>query len=239
MTLAIALRCADGLVMASDSRVTGGARQSADISEKFLQVNRDVGIMTYGLAVPGYRGIRALVEEVHQNPASYPTMASIVSHAQSLFQQVYQDYLNEQAQPDGTAPPDLLNQGVGYIIGGYDGNETAQFRTYSGESQMGFEFVESLGPNLVAAQWHLAEWLMPMLEFPGQSVAHGLRVAVMVMILTSAFEYTVGGPIHLATATLEQGFTLLHEREVAGLVEQVQPYLLSLKRAWLEAWNIA
>ena len=54
MTLAMALRAYDGLVLATDSRATGGPQQSVDTSEKFLQVNRDVGVMTYGLAVPGY-----------------------------------------------------------------------------------------------------------------------------------------------------------------------------------------
>jgi hypothetical protein len=59
----------------------------------------------------------------------------------------------------------------------------------------------------------------------------------MLMILTATFEDTVGGPIHLATVTLEEGFTPLHEREVTALVQDVQPSLLALQRAWLDCWD--
>lgn len=236
MTLAIALRCSNGLVMASDSRVTGGPRKSADISEKFLQINRDVGIMTYGLAVPGYRGIRSLVEEVRQNPANYPTMESITTRAQSLFQETLQHFLEENRQPDGSLPPAIEHQSVGYIIGGYDGNDTAQFRVYLAESIQNFQLNEPRGSNLMAAQWHLSEFLLPFLEYPGMSVRHGCKIAATLLTLTSTFEPTVGGPIHLATVTIEEGFTLLYERKVASIIQEIQPLLLALKRAWLDAW---
>lgn len=238
MTLAMVFRCADGLVMVSDSRVSGGARGSADISEKFLQVNRDVGIMTYGLAVPGYQGIRSLVEDVRQDPGGYPTVSSITSRAETLFQQVYQSFLETQRQPDGTIPAEVSQGIVGYIIGGYDGNDTAKFVIYSCANQDSFQFQEQLGTWFMAAQWHLAAWLFPFLEYPGMSVDYGLKVCVILMILTTIVEPTVGGPIHIATVTIEEGFTLLHEREVAKLVQEVQPYLLALKRAWQEAWSI-
>jgi len=238
MTLAIALRCSNGLVMASDSRVTGGKRRSADISEKFLQINRDVGIMTYGLAVPGYRGIRSLVEEVRQNPANYPTMESITQRAQVLFQQCHQQFLDENRQPGGTIPPEIEQGMVGYIIGGYDGNDTAQFRIYLAESANNFQIAEHTGSNLLAAQWHLSAFLLPFLEYDGMSVSHGRKIATTLLILTSQFEPTVGGLIHLATVTIEEGFTLLHERDVASTVQDVQPLLLTLKKAWLDAWYV-
>lgn len=236
MTLAITLRCSNGLVMASDSRVTGGPRKSADISEKFLQINRDVGIMTYGLAVPGYRGIRSLVEEVHQNPANYPTMEAITRRAQALFQESYQEFLEQNRQPDGSLPPAIEQQAVGYIIAGYDGNDTAQFRIYLFESGNNFQLNEQ--PDIMAAQWHLSKFLFSFLEYPGMSVRQGRKMAAMLLILTSIFEPTVGGPVHLATVTIEEGFTLLHEREVASIVEEVQPLLLTFKNAWLDAWYI-
>ena len=66
MTLAMALRAIDGLVLAADSRVSG-KDGTADTSEKFMQVNRDIGVMTYGLAQPGNRGISRLEDKVGQN----------------------------------------------------------------------------------------------------------------------------------------------------------------------------
>lgn len=239
MTLAIVLRCIDGLVMASDSRVTGGARGSADISEKFLQVNRDVGIMTYGLAIPGSRGIRALVEDVRDHPGNFPLISIITTRAETLCQQVYQEFLNQNRLPNGTLPPDIANGIVGYIIGGYDGNETARFVIYGCSNQGNFHFEEQLGTYFMAAQWHLASWLLPFFEYPGMSIDYGLGVCVLLMVLTSTFEPTVGGPIHIATVSVEEGFTLLPEGQVANLVREVQPLLLAMKRAWHDAWYVA
>jgi 20S proteasome alpha/beta subunit len=236
MTLAFVLRCTDGLVMASDSRITGGTG-SADISEKFLQVNRDIGIMTYGLAVPGYRSIRNLVEEVRGNPGMYPSVATITTRAQTVCQQTFQQFVQQNTPPGGVTPPSISNGLVGFIIGGYDGNDTSKFVIYECSSQNNFQFNEQLGNNFIVAQWHLAHWLYPFWGYSGMSVDYGLKVAILMMILTSSFEASVGGSIHIATVTIDQGFDLLHEKDVAKLVNEVQPYLISLKLAWQEAWR--
>jgi 20S proteasome alpha/beta subunit len=237
VTLAFVLRCTDGLVMASDSRVSGGSRGTADISEKFLQVNRDIGIMTYGLAVPGYRSIRDLVEEVRGNPGQYPSITAITAKAQSVCQQDYQKFVNEVSQPSGIVPPDIANGITGFIISGYDGNDTSKFVIYECTNRNNFQFNEQFGNYFIAAQWHLADWLFPFWGYPGMSVEYGLKVAMVMMILTSTFEPSVGGPIHIATVTIDEGFTQLHEHDVANLVRDVQPFLIALKLGWQEAWN--
>jgi hypothetical protein len=71
------------------------------------------------------------------------------------------------------------------------------------------------------------------------AVHQALRTATILMVLTAAYEPTVGGPIHIATVTLQEGFTLLHERDVEGLIEEVQPRLLDLKLAWADAWTVS
>ena len=64
MTLAFALRGSNGLVLGADSRVST-ASGSADTSTKFLQVNREIGILTYGLAEVGYKSINSIVDQVN------------------------------------------------------------------------------------------------------------------------------------------------------------------------------
>lgn len=236
LTLAIALRCSNGLIMASDSRVTGGARRSADISEKFLQINRDVGVMTYGLAEPGYDGIHRIVEEARQNPSDFTTMEAITSRAQAIFQQIYQNYTTLNRLPDGSLPPAIEQQGVGYIIGGYDGNDTAQFRIYLSESRGNNFQMNELGDEVLAAQWHLSSFLLPFFQYTGMSVVQGKKIAIMLMIITSKCEPTVGGPIHLATATVEEGFTVVPDHDVNTIIQDVQPLFATLKMAWLQAW---
>jgi len=130
MTLAMALRAYDGLVLATDSRATGGAHQSVDTSEKFLQVNRDVGVMTYGLAVPGYAGISRLVETVKSKREELTYFKPIADEAGSIFQAVYNEWLGGEKQQGREVPPDLK---VGFILGGYD-SAANQFKISHWES---------------------------------------------------------------------------------------------------------
>ena len=91
MTLAMALRAYDGLVLATDSRATGGPRLSVDTSEKFLQVNRDIGVMTYGLAGPGYTGISRLVEAVKSKREELTYFRPIADAAGDVFRGAYNE----------------------------------------------------------------------------------------------------------------------------------------------------
>lgn len=235
MTLAVALRGSNGLVLASDSRMTGGLG-SADVSEKFLQVNRDVGVMTYGLAEPGNAGIRALVDIVKGDPASYSTMAKIVHEATTIFQSAFWEFLSQHRSPDGSLIPELRSEIVGFVIAGFDGNKTGQFQIYQLEPE-GW-FAPSAQEQVIAAQWPVAQFVVPYLTYPGMSVAAALDVATLAMLVTSAVEPTVGGPMHVATVTLSEGFSLLHDREVAQLVEGNQHRLLEMRQAWVEAWAV-
>lgn len=229
MTLAMAIRCSDGLVLATDSRATGGALGAADISEKFLQVNRDVGVMTYGLAVPGYRAIRQLVENVRARPGRYATMSAIVRRAKDVCTQTFRSFVARR--------PQLQGEAVGFIVAGFDGNETGLFRIFHMESTTDFEPSEEL--QMLAARWHLPSVLMRYLSFPGMSVKTGADLAVLLMILTSTFDEAVGGPIRLATVTIDRGFMLMHEAQVQALIQGNQNRLAQLKMAWTEAWIAA
>jgi hypothetical protein len=194
--------------------------------------------MTYGLAIPGYQGIRNLVEDVRQNTNKYPTVSAITAQAEKVCNEAFNKYLESQRQSDGSLPPSLLQDTVGYIIGGYDGNDTARFVIYTCSNQEVFRFQEQYGTWFMAAQWPLAAWLLSFFEYSGMFIKYALKVCVLLMIMTSTFELTVGGPIHIATVTIEEGFNLLHERDVSKLVQDVQPYLLAIKQSWLEAWSI-
>jgi hypothetical protein len=226
MTLALVLRCSDGLVLATDSRTTGGSFAAADISEKFLQINRDIGIMTYGLAVPGYGTMRLLVEEVRNSPGTYATMNQVVGRVTAMATDVFNGFK--------TAQPNLANEIVGFILAGYDGNETGLFRIFHFSSQDGFAPQEQV--EIIAAQWHLPMALSPYLQFAGMSVHQGRNLATLLMILTASYNSAVGGPIRLGTVTIGRGFSLLSEHEVHELVEHNQPRLAKLKMAWANGW---
>jgi 20S proteasome alpha/beta subunit len=219
MTLALAMRGADGLVLATDSRVTGGPQRSADVSQKFLQVNRDLGVMTYGLAAPGSRGMNRLIDEV--NPPNLRRLAyfsEIADLAERIFREEFEAWLasltpEEREQYQGSS--------VGFILAGYDSNETSQFRILHWNSPL-FERQER--SDVLAAQWHISGFISKLLYYQEMSVSQLKRLAVLCLTETAAVEYTVGGPIQMATVTLAEGFKRIYDQEIQHLLLKNQNY---------------
>jgi 20S proteasome alpha/beta subunit len=232
MTLAMALRAYDGLVLATDSRATGGPRQSDDTSEKFLQVNRDIGVMTYGLAVPGYTGISRLVETVKSKREELTYFRPIAGAAGSIFQTAFVDWQGGEKQQGRDIPPELV---VGFILGGYD-SATNQFAISHWVSP---EFREQQRPNgdLLAAQWHIARFLINKLFYPEISVQQLSELAVFLLVETAVSEPTVGGPLQLATITLGQGFQRLHEQDINEILRRSQKRFCLFRKILLEAFS--
>ncbi len=124
---------------------------------------------------------------------------------------------------------------VGYIIGGYDGNDTQTFQIFHAASDWSFEMYLQEN-DVLAAQFPLPSILLPYLRYSGISVREGVKIAALLMILTEMHEDTVGGPIHLATVSYAEGFNLLHDREVQALVNEVQPILAGIRTSLIDAW---
>jgi 20S proteasome alpha/beta subunit len=230
MTLAMALRAYDGLVLATDSRATSGPRRFDDTSEKFLQVNRDIGVMTYGLAVPGYAGISRLVETVKSKRDELTYFRPIADVAGNIFRSAYNDWLKGEQQ-EREIPADLK---VGFILGGYD-STTNQFGISHWESP---EFHERQFPegDLVAAQWHISRFLVEKLFYPEMSVEKLRELAVFLLVETSISEPTVGGPLQLATITLSQGFQRLHEKDINEILRRSQKRFCLFHKILLEVF---
>jgi len=236
VTLALALRGSNGLVLGTDSRVTaveinpttGLPQQTTrDTSEKFLQVNRDIGVLTYGLAEPGYGGISRLAEDAKRN--RYPSFQAIETAAQGIFTTQFDTWA--VAQPD----PTQARQGlVGFILAGYDSVLTNQFKVTSFESSNTFSRTEIVSPAYMAAQWHIGQYLAGKLQYPEMTVEQLKPLAVFFMLETMSIEATVGGPIQLATVTLRTGFQRVTEDEIEALVTACQPKIQRLRRILLE-----
>jgi len=208
------MRGSDGLVLAADSRVTS-AQGTADISQKFLQVNRDTGVMTYGLSAVGYIGIIALADRVASDRTNFPYFVPIRDIGQDVFSGCYQGWCSQNAWYQGY-PAD-----VSFILGGYDHVETNQFRVVHFTSP-GFDPVENDRPYLVAAQWHVAEMLASKLYYPGITVDRVVDLAVFLLSATMTACPTVGGPMQIATVTTAQGFRGIHQDEIAQRMDRCQ-----------------
>jgi len=232
MTLAMALRAYDGLVLATDSRATRGPHPSDDTSEKFLQVNRDTAVMTYGLAVPGYTGISRLVETVKSRREELTSFRPIASAARSVFQAAHEEWVNAERERGHDVPADQI---VGFILSGYD-SATNQFKISHWESP-GFQEREYPEGDLLAAQWHVARLLMSKLFFPEISVEQLSELAVFLLVETAISEPAVGGPLQLATITLSQGFQRLHEKDINEILRRSQKPFCAFRKALLEVFS--
>lgn len=214
MTLAMALRAVDGLVLVTDSRITGRG-DTADTSEKFLQVNRDIGVLTYGLAQPGYEGISQLVSEVNQHRWAH--FSKIANEAARIFQDSYQSWLERQKEKQFHGP-------VGFILAGYDSLETNQFRivhyeiTPNPEQPFGSLTKRLIPGDLLAAQWHLARYLLTKFYYPEMTVNELAGLAVFILTETMTVEETVGGPIQMAIITQTAGFQRLHQQDIIDVL---------------------
>jgi len=215
MTLAMALRAVDGVVLATDSCITG-VGGTADTSEKFLQVNRNIGVLTYGLAQPGYEGISQLVSAVNQNQWAH--FSKIGDEAAKISQSSYASWLENQKE-------ERFYGAVGFILAGYDNLETNQFRIMHYEitpdPQQPFR-KRSIPGDLLAAQWHIARYLLTKFHYPEMTVNELTELAVFLTAETMIIEETVGGPIQMATITQTAGFQRVHQQDVIRMLQSYQ-----------------
>lgn len=235
MTLAFALRGSNGLVLGADSRVSSPFG-SADTSTKFLQVNREIGILTYGLAEVGYKTINALIDEVNGYSDFTTTVKPRIVHfseiakkTQDICKKTYDEITSELKKKESTLTDRELV--TGFILSGYDANETNQFKIYHFESPS-FEVDDR--PDIIAAQWHISQFLSNHFYYQEMDVEQLKRLAIFMLIETEMISTSVGGRLKIATVTLENGFQLLNEKEVQDIICENQARFAKYRRVLLE-----
>jgi hypothetical protein len=181
MTLAFALRGSNGLVLGADSRVTS-FEGTADTSTKFLQVNREVGVLTYGLAEVGYKAITELVDVVNRTSdfsgvrkKRIVHLSEITEKADGIFKQTFTDWIDDRRKNNIDLQPDDPRLVTGFILGGFDLNETNQFKIFSWQSP---HFQREERPDIIAAQWHISQYLVNHLYYFEMNVEQLKRLAV-------------------------------------------------------------
>lgn len=123
---------------------------------------------------------------------------------------------------------------VGFILAGFDSYESNQFKIYSYDSP---SFVPNENDSVLAAQWQLSQVLCDYLQYPQMTVEQLKELAVILLLKTSSFNNTVGGPIQIATVSYEKGFKQLHPDEVHKLIEEVQPKIIRFRSNALDIFE--
>ena len=238
MTLAFALRGSDGLVLGSDSR-SSGPDGSTDTSTKFLQINREIGVLTYGLTEVGYKGINRLYNEINQTDdfdvkkKRLVYLSDISEKAKKIFQETYDEWFENFKKLNKDAVKDDPQFRTGFILGGYDANETNQFKILYWQSP---QFQKEERPtDIIAAQWSISQYLSNHLYYAEMNVEQLKKLAVFMLIETEMTSDTVGGQLQIATVTIANGFQRLNEQEVRALINENQPRFAKFRRILMEA----
>jgi 20S proteasome alpha/beta subunit len=237
MTLAFALRGTNGLVLGADSRVTS-LEGTADTSTKFLQVNREVGVLTYGLAEVGYKATSQLVDEVNRTSEFNRVRKKRVVHfseiaekADSIFKQSFTEWIDESKKNKIDLQPDDPKLSTGFILGGFDLNETNQFKVLLWQSP---RFQREERQDVLAAQWIISQYLVNHFYYFEMNVDQLKRLAVFLLVETEMISPSVGGPLQIATVTLENGFQRLSEKDVRDLIDENQARFADFRRILLD-----
>lgn len=223
MTLAFALRGSNGLVLGADSRVSGQFGTS-DTSTKFLQVNREIGILTYGLADVGYTAIQGLVDEVNNfgqfgKSSKIVHFSTISEKAEQICKQLFEKKVEIIKKDKKDLDPNDGRLLTGFILAGYDANETNQFKIMNLQSP---EFKPIEQKQIIAAQWHISHYLSDHFYYSEMSVEQLKKLAVFMLIETETVSPTVGGQLKIATVTLEGGFQQISEDEIQRTISENQ-----------------
>ncbi len=237
MTLAFALRGSNGLVLGADSRMTSSGG-TEDTSTKFLQINREIGVLTYGLAEVGYNAINRLYDDVNQtrnfsNNTTRRTVhfSEIISRAKTVFQETFTGYIANMQKDTPSITGDEHELLTGFILGGYDANETNQFKIVHMQSP---NFQKDERSDIIAAQWHVSQFLVTHFYYPEMDVEQLKKLAAFLLIETETVSTSVGGQQKLATVTLRGGFQQLNEKEIEVLINENQSRFAKYRRILLE-----
>ena len=237
MTLAFALRGSDGLVLGSDSR-SSSPEGSTDTSTKFLQINREIGVLTYGLTEVGYKGINRLYNEVNRTTdfdvkkKRVVYLSDITDMAKQIFKETYDEWLSNELKVNKGLKPDDPQLITGFILGGYDANETNQFKIFYWRSP---EFEREERPvDIIAAQWSISQYLSNHFYYSEMNVEQLKRLAVFMLIETEMTSNTVGGQLQIATVTIANGFQRLNEQEIRTLINENQSRFAKFRKVLLE-----
>ncbi len=210
MSLTMVLKAIDGLVLAADSRMTEGytleGPKIRDDSEKFIQLNADVGVLTYGLSDIGHAGLMSLKEIVSQGADQYTLMSSILDKGMEVFKKTSCNWSKEN--------PAIKREerDVGFIISGYERREQ-ELEVFNVQSP---EFIPKKlqGGCLLAGQWHVARFIINKIYSKDMSVKMLNDLAFFILYSTISVEKTVGGEIRLATITKSKGFQWISHDEI-------------------------
>jgi 20S proteasome alpha/beta subunit len=241
MTLLVALRGADGVVVATDSRGTFGDPRGVtaqnDSQKKLYIASRYSAILTAGSGELGAFVMQDVLGAIQSSGAAGCT--AVMDITRNLVRAKYGDWFARfavQPMPNVPAPvrPDL-----GLIIAGYDvdaaGTPTEQ-RLFQLISQADFAPMLHNYGFAVSGIAQYALYLLNRLYDRTSTVEHLKALAAYVITETASQDGKVGGRVQMATVT-PMGCTELSPQDTDRILEHNQRRSESLKRSFFEVFR--
>lgn len=211
MSLVVALRGSDGMVLAADSRVTEGytllGPTTRDDSVKILKLTEETGLLTYGLMEVGFLGITTLRDAVSTQRESPLPLEALLEAGRETFTRV------SEAWGEKNTDVRRRENDVGFILAGLDRGRS-QLRIFRFESP-DFSPRELRSDCVLAGEWHIARFITAHVPDVQRSPEELGQLAVLLLDATMSVAKTVGGAVMLASLTPAQGFRWSTAHEIA------------------------
>lgn len=234
MTLLVALRGRDGLVLAADSRGTFGDPRGVtaqnDTQQKLYVFGNYAGVLTAGSGELGAQLMREVQVAIQQRQAVGVTPVMEVIRDTAI--QRYNDWFPGwaiQPMPGMTVPtrPDLVLIVAGYDLDA-DGQPTEQ-RIYTLISGLAFApMLHNYGYALQGvAQYAL--YILNRLYEPDRAADQLERLAAYVITETASQDGKVGGPVQMATIREATGAAVIDNARTAAILNRNTQLLAGLR----------
>jgi 20S proteasome alpha/beta subunit len=234
MTLLVALRGKDGLVLAADSRGTFGDPRGVtaqnDTQQKLYVFGNYAGVMTAGSGELGAQLMREVQVAIQQRQAVgvTPVMEAIRDTAIQRYDEWFPGW-GIQPVPGLAMPvrPDLA-----LIIAGYDldanGQPTDQ-KIYTLTSNLAFApMLHNYGYALQGVPQY-ALYILNRLYEPGREAAQLERLAAYVITETASQDGKVGGPVQMASILEAGGAVMLSDTRIGSILTRNTQLLADLR----------
>jgi 20S proteasome alpha/beta subunit len=230
VTLIVALRGKDGLVLAGDSRGTVGDPRGLtainDDQTKLFELSTYCGVGLSGASELAAKVIDDLRVALATS-GSLEYADHILNQARGLVRSSYDDWFTKFPLEQR---PSLL-----FTLVGFHRDQAGELtpRTYLLASQL--DFAPQLFPtgNCLTGVPQYAVYLMHRFYSPEMTVDNLARLAAYLISETATQDPKVGGPIHIATLTSDEGFKLLDDGKVEEINRLNAEQNENLKRSFL------
>jgi proteasome beta subunit len=219
MTVVLALRCADGVVLASDSQITDPARGVSYPAQKLHPLG--------GNAAWGGSGSRAVLYDIEQLLNAEPDAVveaqdvgrALQARVLPIFKHHYENFISDVPETKSGATPATFVLAAGYADGRPFIVDIDPHGLIGHHEETGFQSVDSGAPMAQQAYALLASF-----QTPRRGVGYGVAAALRVLDALDVSSPSIGGPMDICRITPE-GAHHLGPDEVEEVRGQVTRWL--------------